>query len=36
MLSLTIDNPIVENFCKQECNSNENKFIKNIMHYIET
>jgi len=36
MLSLNINNPIVENFYTQECNSDENKFINNIMHYIET
>lgn len=36
MLSLKIDNPIIENFYKQECNNDENKFINNIMHYIET
>jgi len=36
MLSLNINNPIVENFYKQECNNDENTFINNIMHYIET
>jgi len=36
MLSLNISNPIVENFYKQECDNNENKFINNIIHYIET
>jgi len=36
MLSLNINNPIVENFYKKECNSDENKFINSIMNYIET
>jgi hypothetical protein len=36
MLSLNINNPTVESFFKQECNNDENKFISNIMHYIET
>lgn len=36
MLSLNINNPVVENFYKKECNNDENKFIDNIMHYIET
>ena len=36
MLSLNINNPVVESFYKQECNNDENKFISNIMHYIET
>ncbi len=36
MLSLNINNPIVENFYKQECNNDDNKFISNIIHYIET
>ncbi|MEO1953446.1 MAG: hypothetical protein ABGW74_01935 [Campylobacterales bacterium] len=35
MLSLNINNPIVENFYKQECDNDENKFINNIIHYIE-
>ena len=36
MLSLNINNLVVESFYKQECDNDENKFIKNIMHYIET
>ena len=36
MISLNISNPIVENFYKKECNSDESKFIDNIIHYIET
>ncbi len=36
MLSLNINNPIVEDFYRQECNNDKNKFIKNIIHYIET
>ena len=36
MLSLNINNPIVENFYKQECNNDDNKFISNIIHYIES
>lgn len=36
MLSLNINNATVEKFYKQECNNDENKFISNILHYIET
>ena len=36
MLSITINNPTVEDFYKKECNSDEGKFINNIIHYIET
>ena len=36
MLSLTINNPIVENFYRKECHNDESKFIDNIIHYIET
>lgn len=36
MLSLNINNPTVENFYKKECENDENKFINNIIHYIET
>ena len=36
MLSLSIDNPIIENFYQKECSSDKNKFIDNIIHYIET
>jgi len=36
MLSLNINNSTVENFYRQECNNDENKFISNIMNYIET
>jgi len=36
MLSLNINNPIVEDFYKKECKSDKNKFINRIMHYIET
>jgi len=35
MLSLNIDNPIVENFYRGECNDNKNKFINTLVHYIE-
>ncbi len=35
MLSITINNPTVENFYKKECNGDEGKFINNIVHYIE-
>ena len=35
MLSLNINNPIVENFYKKECDNDENKFIKSIIDYIE-
>ena len=36
MLSLNINNSVIENFYKQECHSDDNKFINNIIHYIET
>ena len=36
MLSLNINNPIVEDFYKKECNNDESKFINSIIHYIET
>ena len=36
MLSLNINNPTVESFFQKECNNDENKFINNIIHYIET
>lgn len=36
MLSLNINNPVVESFYKKECNGDESKFIKNIIQYIET
>ena len=35
MLSLNINNPVVENFYKKECNNDENKFINSIIDYIE-
>ncbi len=35
MLSLNINNPIVENFYKQECHSDKNRFIANLIDYIE-
>lgn len=35
-MSLNINNSTVENFYKQECNNDESKFVKNIIHYIET
>lgn len=35
MLSLNINNSVVENFYKQGCNNDESEFISNIMHYIE-
>ena len=36
MLSLNINNPLIENFYKKECNNDESKFINSIIHYIET
>ena len=36
MLSLNINNSVIENFYKQECHSDDNKFINNIIYYIET
>ena len=35
MLSIDINNPIIENFYEKECNSDKDKFIKNIINYIE-
>jgi hypothetical protein len=35
MLSLKINNPIVENFYKNECKGDDNKFINSIIEYIE-
>ena len=35
MLSLTINNPVLEDFYKKECNSNKSTFVDNIAHYIE-
>jgi len=34
MLALNIDNKEIENFYKQECNSNQSAFIENILQYI--
>ena len=36
MLSININNPIIEDFYKKECDNNESKFINSIIHYIET
>ena len=36
MLSLNINNPIIENFFKTECQNDNNKFIDNLVHYVET
>jgi len=35
MLALNIDNPTIENFFKIECQNDNNKFIDNLLHYIE-
>ena len=35
MLALNINNQEIENFYKQECNSNKSVFIENILQYIE-
>jgi len=34
MLALNIDNQEIENFYKQECNSNQSAFIENMLQYI--
>ena len=34
MLALNIDNQEIENFYKQECNSNKSAFINNMLQYI--
>jgi len=36
MLSLNINNPTIESFFRNEYNNDENKFINDIVHYIET
>jgi hypothetical protein len=36
MLSLNINNPIIERFFKDECQNDNNKFIDNLLHYVET
>ncbi len=36
MLSLNINNPTVENFYKQECHGDNETFVSNLLHYIET
>jgi len=35
MLSLSINNPIIENFYQFECDNDNNKFLDNLIHYIE-
>ena len=35
MLALNIDNPTIENFFKIECQNDNNKFIDNLLHYVE-
>ena len=35
MLSVDINNPIIENFFKNECNGEKDKFLENILQYIE-
>jgi len=35
MLSLSINNPIVENFYYQECNQDTKTFIEKMSHFIE-
>jgi hypothetical protein len=34
MIVLNIENKEIENFYKQECNSNESAFIENMLQYI--
>jgi len=36
MLALNINNPTIENFFKVECQSDNNKFIDSLLHYVET
>jgi len=36
MLALNINNQEIENYYKEQCNSNENTFIENILQYIKT
>ena len=36
MLVLNINNPTIENFFKVECQNDNNKFIDNLLHYVET
>jgi len=35
MVSIQIDNPLVEEFYKQECGSDSSKFINAFVEYIE-
>jgi len=35
MLALNIDNPTIEKFFKIECQNDNNKFIDNLLHYVE-
>lgn len=35
MLSLNINNPTIENFFKTECQNDNDKFINNLLHYVE-
>ncbi|RLA08761.1 MAG: hypothetical protein DRQ51_01025 [Gammaproteobacteria bacterium] len=35
MLSITINNQTIENFYKKDCQNNQNKFIDNLIGYIE-
>lgn len=35
MLSLAIDNPVVENFYYQECNQDTKTFVEKMSHFIE-
>ena len=36
MLTLNINNSTIENFFKVECQNDNNKFIDNLLQYIET
>ena len=34
MIAVNIENKEIENFYKQECNSNQSTFIENILQYV--
>ena len=36
MLALNINNSTIENFFKNECQNDNNKFIDKLLHYVET
>ncbi len=35
MIAINIDNPVIEEFYKNECKSNQKEFINKLLDYIE-